>query len=439
MARILIIDDEENIRSSLKSALGRRDHTVATAESLQQGREFFDGAFDVIFLDVMLPDGNGLDLLKWMLKRDPRQTVVMISGHADIDTAVGAIRDGAYDFIEKPISLDRVLVTIDNACKTSSLATQKDRLSSQLYGEFIGESESIRVLKAEVAKAAGRTDRFLVLGENGTGKELIAHLIHTQGQFADGPFVAVNCAALPSELIEAELFGHVGGAFTGAGKTRKGRFAEAHGGSIFLDEISEMSPEAQAKILRVIETRQVTPVGSDKAATVRGNIIAASNRDLRQMIDEHKFREDLYHRLNVVSFQIPPLRERPDDIPLLAEHFLTKFTSDTKAAPKSFSGRSLAELRKQHFTGNTRELKNLVERINIYCEGPEIQPDDIRGFLPGDPDTAVRTLKESVERFEKEQIESAIVRNNGNVAKAARELGLERSHLYKKMKRLGQA
>lgn len=435
MARILIIDDEENIRSSLKSALERREHTVATAESVAQGREFVSGAFDLIFLDVMLPDGNGVDLLKWITKRDPRQTVVMISGHADIDTAVEAIRVGAYDFIEKPISLDRVLVTIDNACRTTSLAIQKDRLSSQLYGEFIGESGVIRTLKAEVRKAAGLTDRFLVLGENGTGKELIAHMIHTLGQFADGPFVAVNCAALPSELVEAELFGHVAGAFTGAGRARNGRFVEASGGSIFLDEISEMSPEAQAKILRVIETRQVTPVGSDKSLAIRGNIIAASNRDLRQMIQEKKFREDLYHRLNVVSFNIPPLRERRDDISLLAAHFLARFTFETKTT-KTFSKEALEGMKQLHLAGNTRELKNLVERINIYCEGPQIEPEDIREFLPSSPTASARSLKESVEQFEIEQITSAINRNSGSVAKAARELGLERSHLYKKMKKL---
>ncbi|UCG61742.1 MAG: sigma-54-dependent Fis family transcriptional regulator, partial [Candidatus Zixiibacteriota bacterium] len=235
MPRILIIDDEQNIRSSLKSALERRGHDVVTAENLKQGREYVSAGFDVILLDIILPDGNGLDLLKELLERDSRQIVVMISGHADIDTAVQAIRAGAYDFIEKPLSLDRVTITIDNATRTSGLIAEKERLSSAVYGLFIGKDEAIIRLIGEVQKSAPKASRFLILGENGTGKELIAHMIHRHSRFAHGPFVAVNCAALPSELVEAELFGHSAGAFTGAVKARKGKFVEAHGGTIFLD------------------------------------------------------------------------------------------------------------------------------------------------------------------------------------------------------------
>jgi len=436
MARILIIDDEEKIRLSLKTALERRGHETVTAENFRTGLEFAATDFDIIFVDIFLPDGNGLDLLQTILSRDNRQIVVMISGHGSIETAVEAIRRGAYDFIEKPLSLDRVLITIDNALKTSRLVVEKNRLTSQLYGDFIGESEIIRRLKNDVARSASKTTRFLILGENGTGKELIAHMIHRQGQYNDGSFVTVNCAALPSELVEAELFGHTAGAFTGAGKSRKGRFIEAHQGSIFLDEISEMPLAAQAKILRVVETRTVTPVGSDKPVEVTGNIIAASNRDLENRVAEGQFRQDLLYRLNVVTFRLPPLSERREDIPLLAEYFLNRFTTETKTGFKKFAPEALSYLQQLDFPGNTRELKNLVERLNIYCENTEISPADIERQRPYHTSRAVESLKDAVAEFEKDYIKSAIARHGGNITAAARELGLERSHVYKKLKKL---
>jgi len=437
MARILIVDDEENIRSSLRSALQRRGHDTVTAETFHEGAQFAAAGFDVIFLDVLLPDGNGIDLLKLILARDRRQIVVMISGHADIDMAVEAIRAGAYDFIEKPVSLDRVTITIDNAAKTSSLVSEKNRLLSLLYGEFIGESDRIRKLRSDVAKSAPRTTHFLILGENGTGKELIAHMIHRAGQFSEGPFVAVNCAALPSELVESELLGHTAGAFTGASKSRKGRFLEANNGSIFLDEISEMPAATQAKILRVVETKTLTPVGSDKAIPIACNIIAASNSDLDRMVAEGKFRQDLLYRLNVVQFLVPPLRERKEDIPLLADYFLKRFAAETKTVPKALSDDALGLLASYDYPGNTRELKNLMERVNIYCEGSVILPADLEPLIPYAPGSKTSTLKEAVADFEREYIRAAVARNNGNIAQAARELGLERSHLYKKTRKLG--
>ena len=284
MPRILIVDDEANIRTSLKNALERRNHEAVTAANLKEGREFITAGFDIIILDVKLPDGNGLDLLRDIFRNNPQQMVVMISGHADVATAVEAIRLGAFDFIEKPLSLDRVLVTIDNATRTTHLQQDKDRLSHIIYGDFIGKSEVIRQLLQSITRSASKTERFLITGENGTGKELVAHLIHRQSRYARGSFVPVNCAALPSELVEAELFGHTAGAFTGATKARPGKFIEAGGGSIFLDEISEMPPEAQAKILRVVETRAVIPVGSNTPVMFSGNIIAASNRNLEAMV-----------------------------------------------------------------------------------------------------------------------------------------------------------
>ena len=437
MASILIVDDEANIRETLGSALQRRGHDVVTAASFREGDEFARAGFDVILLDIMLPDGNGVELLRTILARDREQSVVMISGHADVETAVEAIRLGAYDFIEKPISLNRVLITIDNATRTTSLKGEKDRLSSLVYGDFIGEAESIRKLRADIKKSAPMATRFLVLGENGTGKELIAHMIHRCSRFADGPYVAVNCAALPSELIESQLFGHTAGAFTGAGKAAKGFFVEAHRGSIFLDEISEMPAAAQAKILRVIETRTVTPVGASKSITVEGNIIAASNRDLQKMVARSAFRQDLLYRLNVVELWLPPLRERMDDLSLLLDYFLDRFASETKTTAKRLTDSALEYLRRFEFPGNARELKNLAERINIYCETPSVSLSELRNLLPPPPNDQPLTLKEAVTDCERTHIAAAIRRHGGNFSRAARELGLERSHLYKKVKKLG--
>lgn len=435
MAKILIVDDEENIRSSLKSALERRGHEVVTASSYAEGAEFSRAGFDLVFLDVFLPDGNGVDLLKTVLSRNPRQVTIMISGHADIDTAVEATRAGAYDFIEKPLSLDRVLITIDNATKTSQLLSERSRLASIIYGDFIGEAPAIKKVRQDISRSAPRATRFLILGESGTGKELAAHMIHSQSRFPSGSFVAVNCAALPSELVESELFGHTAGAFTGASKARKGRFVEADRGTIFLDEISEMSLDAQSKMLRVIEMRQLSPVGSDKTVSVDCNIIAASNKDLKELSSTGKFREDLLYRLNVVEIRIPPLREHKDDIALLADHFLVRFANETGTSVKKLSPSALTYLSKYNFPGNIRELKNLMERINIYCECETITPEDIRPLLPKMPSGTEQSLKDAVAEFELEYIESAIDRNGGNIAETARQLGIERSHLYKKLKK----
>jgi two-component system, NtrC family, nitrogen regulation response regulator NtrX len=436
MARILIVDDEENIRASLKSALDKRGHDIVTAADCKEGREFSAIPFDLIFLDIMLPDGSGLDLLEQILKRNPKQLVVMISGHADIDTAVKAIRLGAYDFIEKPLSLDKVFIAIDNAGKTGALRTDRDRLANIVYGDLVGESNPMRRIKEDVARSASKTSRFLVLGENGTGKELVAHLIHKSSRFSEGPFVAVNCAALPKELVESELFGHTQGAFTGATQSRKGKFLEANGGTVFLDEIGDMPMEAQAKILRVIEAKELSPVGSDKTVPVNCAVVAASNRPLEQMIEEGRFRQDLFYRLNVVTFTLPPLRDRREDIPLLANYFLARFAADAGMETKTLSREAESYLKDLEFPGNIRELKNLMERVNIYCDGGEITDEHLRPLLPFGHRGKVTSLHEAVEHFEQEYIRSALDRNGGNVADAARQLGIDRSHLYKKLKRI---
>lgn len=435
MSHILVIDDEKNIRSSLKSALEKRNCTVITAATIAEATMSLETDIDIIFLDIQLPDGNGLDLLKKILSKKPSQTVVMISGHADIDTAVEAIKIGAYDFIEKPISLDRILITIENASKTTNLKKDNERLTSIIYGDFIGQSEIIESIKQNIIKSASKTTKFLILGENGTGKELAAHMIHQYSNYSEGPFIAVNCAALPSELVESELFGHTVGAFTGAAKARKGKFIEANQGTIFLDEISEMPPDAQAKILRSIETKTISPVGSDKTFNFEGNIIAASNRDLNKMSDDGKFRKDLLYRLNVVQFVMPPLKERKDDIPLLIDFFLEKFAFETKTNKKSISQAVLDIFSSFDYPGNIRQLKNIIERINIYVDSDDINPEDIAELIPISFDSKKRSLKEAMIDFEDKFITSAITKNKGNISQAARELGIERSHLYKKLKK----
>ncbi len=372
MARILLIDDEENIRYSIKNSLDKRGYEVITAESLARGASFVAAGFDIILLDIFLPDGSGIDLLNSILKDNKNQAVVMISGNSDIDTAVKAIRMGAIDFIEKPISLERLLITIDNILKKNNLLDEKNRLQSRIYGEMIGKSESIVGLKKSISLSADKTSRFLIYGENGTGKELAAYLIHRCSNFSSGPFVPVNCAALPAELVEAELFGHTSSAFTGAKKERKGKFLEANHGSIFLDEISEMPLEAQAKILRIVETRQVTPVGSDKAKDIECNIIASTNKNLEEMVANNTFREDLLYRLNVVQYNIPPLRERKDDLKLLSDFWLRQFALETKTTIKALSQSAIKHLGQYDFPGNIRELKNMMERLNIYCSSSTI-------------------------------------------------------------------
>ncbi|MCB2229578.1 sigma-54 dependent transcriptional regulator [bacterium] len=437
MAKILVIDDEENIRRSLKSALERREHAVVTAANCAEARRFIGAEFDLVLLDVMLPDGNGVELLDEILSAVTPPPVVMISGQADVDSAVSAIKKGAHDFLEKPLSLDKVLVLIDNITKSSRLKSEKERLSSRVYGDIVGVSRSIQKLREDAVRVAGLATRFLIVGENGTGKELVAHLVHRSSRFAEGPFVALNCAAMPSELVESELFGHVAGAFTGASKRRAGRFAEAIGGSIFLDEISEMPTETQAKLLRVIETNEFTPVGADKPLRFEGNVIAASNRDLATAAADSRFRLDLYHRINVVTLTAPALRDRPEDIGILGEYFLARFAEETGARIRRLATETVDFLRRYSFPGNVRELKNLMERVNIFCEHDPVRVEDIGPLLSAASGSAERlTLREATQRFELDYIRRTIARCDGNMQQAARELGLERSHLYKKLKQL---
>jgi len=436
MSRILIIDDEHEIRKTLSAALGRRGYAADTAKSIKEaeGKKF--SGYDIVLLDVMLPDGSGVDLLERIAAGEDHPPVIMMSGVAGIETAVDSIRKGAVDFLEKPLTMDRVLVTIENTLKANRLREENRELSRLAYGSFVGKSSRIKKIIKEVEATAPRSNRFLILGENGTGKELVARMIHERSGFSSGRFVPVNCAALPSELIESELFGHIKGSFTGAVDDKTGRFAEADKGSIFLDEIADMSAEAQAKILRIIENGELRPVGSSETIRVELNVIAATNRDILRLVDDGDFRQDLFYRLNVVTFNIPPLRERREDIPLLYEHFLEHFAERSGRPVMEISPEAMEYLAGYPYPGNVRELKNIAERITIYIDHSPVSTPDVKGILPSLPDRTIAPLKEAVDEFESDYIRRAIDTCGGNMAEAARRLGLERSHLYKKMKKL---
>lgn len=436
MPRILLVDDEHEIRSTLSAALGRRGFRVDTAINIKAAQEKDFSKYDLVLLDVMLPDGSGVDLLQQIMVNAENPPVVMMSGVAGIETAVESIQSGAVDFMEKPLSLDRVLITIDNVFKAEKLKEENRALSQIIYGSFIGDSSHIKKIKKEIEATAPRSTRFLILGENGTGKELVARMIHERGRYATGRFVPVNCAALPSELIESELFGHLKGSFTGAVGDKTGRFAEADRGSIFLDEIADMQAEAQAKILRILESGELRPVGSSETLQVELNVIAATNRNILKLVDDGAFRQDLFYRLNVVTFNLPPLRERRDDIPALYQHFLEFFARQSGRATIAIDLDAMELLTRYNYPGNVRELKNIAERISIYIDGPKASKTDIRPLLPRPGGEPILPLKEAVDDFEAGYIRRTIDACDGNMAEAARKLGLERSHLYKKLKKL---
>ena len=436
MTRILIVDDEREIRSTLSAALERRGYKTDMVINIAAAHEKPIGKYDLVLLDVMLPDGSGLDFLLHIMSGPERPPVVMMSGVAGIETAVESIRRGAVDFLEKPLSLDRVLVTIENVLKAEKLKEENLTLSKMVYGSFIGDSGHIKKIKKEIEATAARSTRFLILGENGTGKELVARMIHERSRYSGGRFVPVNCAALPSELIESELFGHIKGSFTGAVNDKTGRFAEADRGSIFLDEIADMRAEAQAKILRVLEGGELRPVGSSETTQVELNVIAATNRNILGLVDDGSFRQDLFYRLNVVTFNLPPLRERREDIPALYRHFIDFFARQSGRPAIAVAPDAMELLTRYHYPGNVRELKNIAERISIYVDRKEATLSDIKPLLPRFGDEAILALKDAVDNFEAGYIRRVIDVCGGNMAEASRKLGLERSHLYKKMKKL---
>ncbi len=382
MARVLVIDDERAIRNTLKEVLEYENHEADIAENGIKGIELFEaGSYDIVLCDIKMPEMDGTEVLAKIMDVNPDTPVVMISGHGNIDTAVDAIKKGAFDFLEKPLDLNRVLITVKNALERSTLVTQTKTLKKQVSKryEMIGESAGIIKVKEMIDRVAPTEARVLITGSNGTGKELVAHQIHEKSNRSKGPFVEVNCAAIPSELIESELFGHEKGSFTSAIKQRIGKFEQANGGTIFLDEIGDMSLSAQAKVLRALQENRISRVGSDKDIQVNVRVIAATNKNIREEIDNNRFREDLYHRLSVILIHVPTLNERIDDIPLLAEHFNDLICSEYGMNKKKITRDAIAELQKINWTGNIREFRNVLERLIILCRD-EITGRDVTSY-----------------------------------------------------------
>ena len=384
MGKILIIDDERAIRRALKEILEFEEFEVFEAENGKIGLEMaMADTYYIIFCDIKMPEMDGMEVLEGMIKENIDTPVIMISGHGNIDTAVQAIKKGAFDFIEKPLDLNRILVTIRNAGDKTSLIEEKKVLKKTVNrfkgSSIIGETEGILKIKEMIEKVAPSDARVLVTGENGTGKELVARSLHELSERKGNPFIEVNCAAIPAELIESELFGHEKGAFTSAVKQKKGKFELASGGTLFLDEIGDMSASAQAKVLRALQENVIQRVGGEKDIKVNARIVAATNKDLRKEIEEGNFREDLYHRLAVILIHVPSLNDRREDIPVLAEHFMTIVCSEHGIARKSYSDDALKALQETNWTGNIRELRNIVERL-IILGGKTISGDEVRLF-----------------------------------------------------------
>ncbi|MDG1429887.1 MAG: sigma-54 dependent transcriptional regulator [Crocinitomicaceae bacterium] len=384
MGKILVVDDERAIRRALREILEFEEFEVSEAENGKQGLDMAKAEeFDIIFCDIKMPEMDGMEVLDGLMKAKVDTPVIMISGHGNIDTAVQAIKKGAFDFIEKPLDLNRILVTIRNANDKTVLIEEKKVLKKVVKrfkgSSIIGETEEINQIKEMIEKVAPSDARVLVTGENGTGKELVAQSLHDLSERKQNPFVEVNCAAIPAELIESELFGHEKGAFTSAVKQKKGKFELASGGTLFLDEIGDMSASAQAKVLRALQENVIQRVGGEKDIKVNARIVAATNKNLREEIDKGNFREDLYHRLAVILIHVPSLNDRRDDIPLLANHFMTMVCAEHGIAKKSFDDDALDALSKTDWTGNIRELRNIVERL-IILGGDVISVSEVKLF-----------------------------------------------------------
>lgn len=380
--KILIIDDERAIRNSLGEILIDEGYVVDTAEDGATGLDMASKSnYDVIFCDIKMPGTDGLEVLDRLMAEGSDTAVVMISGHGDIDTAVECIKKGAFDFIQKPLDLNRILITIKNATERTSLANQNKVLKKKVFGaEMVGESEAMKHIQEMISKVASTDARVLISGPNGSGKELVARSLHQQSERRAMPYVEVNCAAIPGELIESELFGHEKGSFTSAIKQHKGKFEQADGGTLFLDEIGDMSLAAQAKVLRVLQERKLSRVGSDKDIEVDVRVIAATNKDLKAEIEKGNFREDLYHRLSVIVIQVPSLDERKSDIPLLVDHFTNQICSESAMPRKSFSPEAIKALQEKSWTGNVRELRNVVERLLILGD-TTISEKNVQDFV----------------------------------------------------------
>lgn len=382
MPRILAIDDEQSILESLREILEYENYEVDIAQEGEEGLEYFrNNKYDAVFLDIKMPKMDGLEVLDQLMEISADVPVIMISGHGTIDTAVDSIKKGAFDFIEKPLDLNRLLVTLKNAMEKKDLVKETKRLKKKVSKTFdiVGDSDSIQHVKEMIEKVAPTDASVLITGENGTGKELVARWLHEKSPRSDQPFVEVNCAAIPSELIESELFGHEKGAFTSAHKQRKGKFEQAHGGTIFLDEIGDMSLSAQSKVLKTLEEKKISRVGSDKVIEVDVRILAATNKNLKEQIDMNNFREDLYHRLSVIIIHVPALDERKEDIPLLADHFNQLISQEYGITKRTISDDAIKALQQIKWTGNIREFRNVLERLIILC-GEQITGEDVKKY-----------------------------------------------------------
>jgi two-component system nitrogen regulation response regulator NtrX len=441
---ILIVDDEEGIRTSLSSILAEEGYAV---EAVATGEDCLArlarGPVDVVLLDVWLPSLDGLQTLERMRQHGPLPMVVMISGHGNIETAVRATKLGAFDFVEKPLSIESTTRTVKKALEFLRLEEENRRLREELGERYrvIGDSVPMKALRQQIALAAPTNGRVLIYGESGTGKELVAHALHAASLRSNEPFVEVNCAAIPEELIESELFGHVKGSFTGATENKVGKFQKADNGTLFLDEVGDMSLRTQAKVLRALEEQRIEPVGSNEASRVNVRVLAATNKKLDEQIARGLFREDLFYRLNVIPFYVPALRERIEDIPILARYFLAEFSAAYGRKPKELSDAALAALARYSWPGNVRELRNLIERLVIICPQARIEPHHLPPELfrdvPGLPSSPNATLHQARSAYEREFILHKLQENQWNMTRTAGALGLERSHLYRKMKALG--
>jgi DNA-binding NtrC family response regulator len=446
-AHLLVVDDEPSILTTLQKALTLEGYTVDVAGGVKIAEEKLKKrTYDLCLFDVQLPDGDGLALLQLVRAAKIDVPVVMMSGHATIDTAVKATRLGALNFLEKPLNTDALLITVETALRLerAEAEAQALRVASGTAGELVGESAAIKKLIEQIGRAAKSAASVLVTGERGTGKELVARAIHQLSPRAKGPLEKLNCAALPSELIESELFGHEAGAFTGATKQRRGKFERASGGTLFLDEVGDMPLAMQAKLLRVLQEREIERVGGSETIKVDARVVAATNRDLVAACEKDAFRADLYDRLNVLPLAIPPLRARREDIPLLARHFLDLAAKANDRRDVRVTDAALGMLTAYSFPGNVRELRNLIERLVILTPDDEIGVDDVKTCLPGGaapkatglyrPGVPFRVLADEAERA---ILEGALAHHQGQMAATARALDLERSHLYKKARALG--
>ena len=448
MPSILVVDDEPGVRSSISGVLKDEGFDV---DAVGTGEECLEransDAYDVIVLDIWLPGLDGLTTLQRLRERGIDSQVVIISGHGNIESAVRAIKMGAFDFIEKPLSLEKTVLVVRNALRQRDLEAEnrvlRAKVDRQQQYTMIGDSAPMLRLREQVALAAPTNGRVLILGDNGTGKELVARTIHHTSRRKSGPFVEVNCAAIPEELIESELFGHVRGAFTGAVADKPGRFEQANTGTIFLDEIADMSLKTQAKVLRVLQEQVMERVGGTQRIKVDVRVVAATNKDLVEEIRAGRFREDLYFRLNVVPIFVPSLRERQDDIPALADHFMALLATEYGRRPKRMAPEAAARLRQYAWPGNVRELRNVIERLIIMVQGDTITAQDL-GFLgrdgvpdaPASPGPA-RPLSDARDEFEKDYILQTLAAQQGNMSRTAEVLGVERSNLYKKLRAFG--